>query len=240
MLNKLKSLVQNQKQSFSDITVNGNRSEFEVNKWILSDFVVANLLPVVGNRPFPLDELMLMSSAVVSLKPQYIFEWGTHIGKSARIFYETAKAFNIACKIHSIDLPDSVEHVEHPKEEHGMLVKGIKEVTLHRGDGISKAIELYKSFSDATRVLFFVDGDHSYESVKRELGTILNEVNNPAVLLHDTFYQSKESGYNIGPFEAIRDVLKDSKKEFKIISTQAGLPGMTLLYNIATLLNYRG
>ncbi len=114
MLNKLKALIQNQKQNFSDITVNSNCSEFEVNKWILSDFVVANLLPIVGNRPFPLDELMLMSSAVVSLKPQYIFEWGTHIGKSARIFYETTKTFNIPCQVHSIDLPDSVEHVETP------------------------------------------------------------------------------------------------------------------------------
>jgi len=230
MLNKLKSLVQNQKQNFSDITVNNKCSEFEVNKWVLSDFVVANLLPIVGNRPFPLDELMLMSSAVISLKPEYIFEWGTHIGKSARIFYETAKAFNIPCKIHSIDLPDSVEHVEHPKEEHGMLVRGIKDVTLHRGDGISKAIELYKSFGNTPKALFFVDGDHSYESVKRELGTILKEVSNPAILLHDTFYQSKESGYNIGPFEAIKDVLKENKKEFKLIATQAGLPGMTLLY----------
>jgi cephalosporin hydroxylase len=230
MLNKLKALVQTQKQNFTDITVNNNCSEFEVNKWILSDFVVANLLPVVGNRPFPLDELMLMSAAVVHLKPHYIFEWGTHIGKSARIFYETTKTFNIPCQVHSIDLPDSVEHVEHPKEVHGMLVRGIKEVTLHRGDGITKAMELYKSFGNVSRALFLVDGDHSYESVKRELGTILREVNNPAVLLHDTFYQSKESSYNIGPFEAIRDLLKDSKKEYNIISTQAGLPGMTLLY----------
>lgn len=230
MLNKLKSLIQNPSQNFADITVNDNCSEFEVNKWVLSDFVLANLLPVVSNRPFPLDELMLMSSAVVHLKPQYIFEWGTHIGKSARIFYETARAFNIPCQVHSIDLPDTVEHVEHPKEEHGMLVRGIKEVTLHRGDGILKAMELYKSFGKVSRVLFFVDGDHSYESVKRELGTILNEVNNPAVLLHDTFYQSKESGYNIGPYEATRDILKNSKREYKIIATQGGLPGMTLLY----------
>ncbi len=111
-----------------------------------------------------------------------------------------------------------------------MLVKGIKEVTLHRGDGISKAMELYKSFGKVSRVLFFVDGDHSYESVKRELGTILTEVDNPSVLLHDTFYQSKESTYNIGPYEAIGDLLKDSKKGYKIIATQGGLPGTTLLY----------
>jgi hypothetical protein len=226
----IKSFFKERTRNFPDAVVNAGGTELEVNKWILSDFVLANLIHVVGAHPFPLDELMLMTSAVVRFKPEYIFEWGTHIGKSARIFYETTKAFNIPCIIHSVDLPESAEHIEHPHEKHGMLVKGIKEVKLHRGDGILKAIEIYKSLNNVSRVLFFIDGDHSYESVKRELSIVINEVKNPAILLHDTFFQSKESGYNIGPFQATQDILAGKENEYRIISTQGGLPGMTLVY----------
>ncbi len=226
----MKSFFKERSQTFPDATVNINCKELEVNKWVISDFIIANLIPVVATRPFPLDELMLMSSAVVRFKPAYIFEWGTHIGKSARIFYETTKAFNIHCEIHSVDLPESADHVEHPHEKHGMLVKGIKEVKLHRGDGISTAIEIYKSLNTDSSILFLIDGDHSYESVKRELSTVIDVVKNPVILLHDTFFQSEESGYNIGPCKAIMDVLAGKGNEFKVISTQGGLPGMTLVY----------
>jgi len=226
----IKSFFREKRRKFPDSVVNRNCSEFEVNKWTISDFILNNLIPVVGTHPFPLDELMLMSSAVIYFQPKYIFEWGTHIGKSARIFYETIKAFDIPCEIHSIDLPPDTEHVEHPKEKHGMLVNGLSEVMLHRGDGISKAIEIYQSLNSDGRTLFLIDGDHSYESVKRELGIVINEVNKPVVLLHDTFYQSEESGYNVGPFMAICDVLKGKPNKYEIIATQAGLPGMTLVF----------
>jgi len=231
MINKLKSLVNKAPaQKVSDARLNANCTIPEVNKWIMSDFILNTLIPVVGTRPFPLDELMLMSSAVVYSRPSYIFEWGTHIGKSARIFYETTKVFNIHCSVHSIDLPDDVTHVEHPKNERGMLVRGIKEVTLHQGDGVTKALEIYNTLDKEAPALFFVDGDHEYESVKRELEMILNTVKNPFVLLHDTFYQSKESKYNVGPFNAINDVLGTKANAYQLISTQMGLPGMTFLY----------
>lgn len=226
----MKLFFKEKAQTFPDAVVNSNCTEFEVNKWTISDFIISNLIPIVGTRPFPLDELMLMSSAVVGFKPQCIFEWGTHIGKSARVFYETVKAFNIPCEIHSVDLPETANHIEHPHEKHGMLVKGIKEVKLHRGDGISKSMEIYRSLNNVSCVLFLIDGDHSYESVKRELSTVIDLVKNPVILLHDTFFQSEKSAYNIGPYKAIQDVLAGKKNEFRIISTNAGLPGMTLVF----------
>jgi cephalosporin hydroxylase len=229
MITKIKSLF-NPAVDFKDPVVNADCSEFEINNWVVSEFVVKKLVPVVGYHPFPLNELMLMASAVCRFRPKYIFEWGTHIGKSARIFYETSLAFGIDCMIHSIDLPDDVGHTEHPHEQRGMLVKDLKNVTLHQGDGLNKAIEIYKSIGDHVTVLFFVDGDHSYDSVRRELSAILSEVRNPAVLLHDTFYQSEKSKYNIGPYCAINDVLKKEKEIFKQLSTATGLPGMTLIY----------
>ncbi len=218
------------KKKFDNPAKNLNFSEFEVNNWITSEFIVEKLVPAVGMHPFPLDELSLMTATVCRFKPELIFEWGTNIGKSARIFYETIKAFDIPCQIHSIDLPDDVFHNEHPQKDRGKMVLGLKEVTLHQADGLTRSFEIYDQQKPKGKVLFFVDGDHSYESVKRELDEILKHIPDAVVLLHDTFYQSKEAGYNIGPNEAIRDVLTTQTKKYKTISTQLGLPGMTLVY----------
>ena len=226
MLNKLFA----QSKTYEDPSKNLNATEFEVNNWIISDFVVEKLVPVVGVRPFPLNELMLMTAAVCRFKPEYIFEWGTNIGKSARLFYEVTKAFNIKCEIHSIDLPDDVYHNEHPQKNRGMMVKGLKEVTLHQADGLECSLGLIKSRNPKGKVLFFVDGDHSYESVKKELDTILQNVPDAIVLLHDTFYQSAESYYNICQFKATKVVLAKFDNKYNLISTNMGLPGMSLVY----------
>ena len=77
-----------------------------------------------------------------------------------------------------------------------------------------------------------VDGDHSYESVYRELSTIVNEIPDANVLLHDTFFQSSESGYNIGPWRAIEEIASTNARQFRRIDSGIGLPGMTLLYRI--------
>lgn len=218
------------KSTFPDPTVNPGSTEFEVNNWVLSDFVLDKLVPVVGVRPFPLNELILMAGAVCRFKPVLILDWGTHIGKSARVFRETIKAFAIPCAIHSIDLPDDVEHGEHPKNERGKLVRGMAEVTLHQGDGVTIALEQCAANKRPGNVLFYVDGDHSQESVKRELGAIFSQVPDAIVLLHDTFYQSPDSGYNIGPYAAIEEILATQSRTYGIVRTTTGLPGMTLLY----------
>lgn len=172
-----------------------------------------------------------MVETVCLFRPTYIFDWGTHVGKSARIFWEACQAFNIRSEIHSIDLPDDEDHVEHPGETRGMLVKDCDGVYLHQGDGVSTAIGIWKKKSNKKDAsLFYVDGDHSYESVKRELSEILKEVKNPVVLLHDTFYQDPKSGYNVGPNKAIAECLKVSDKKMNRVDTNLGLPGMTLLY----------
>lgn len=226
MLNK----IFKSQRSFDSPNISHQGTEFEVNNWVISEFIVNKLTPVVGVHPFPLNELMLMTSAVCYFKPEIIFEWGTNIGKSARVFYEISKAFNINCEIHSIDLPDDVFHNEHPKNNRGMMVKGLKEVTLHQADGLVRSFEIINQKKPKGKVLFFVDGDHSYESVKKELETILAKTPDAAVLLHDTFYQSPESKYNVGPNQAIKDVLANRSEKYQVISTNMGLPGMTLVY----------
>ncbi len=226
MINKLFS----SKKTFEDPAKNLDCTEFEVNNWVVSDFVVNTLVPVVNFHPFPLNELMLMTATVCRFKPELIFEWGTNIGKSARIFYEISEAFNINTEIHSIDLPDDVFHNEHPQHKRGMMVKGLKKVTLHQADGLKCSLDLIKEKKVKGNVLFFVDGDHSYETVKNELTTILTNVPDAKVLLHDTFYQSDGSKYNIGPYKAVKEVLDGMKEKYQVISTNMGLPGMSLVY----------
>jgi hypothetical protein len=38
-------------------------------------------------------KLLLMAAAACRLKPSVVFVWGTHVGASARIFYECDRAF---------------------------------------------------------------------------------------------------------------------------------------------------
>ncbi len=207
-------------------------NQFEVNSWQLSELIVERVVPVVGVHPFPLNELLLMSGAVSWFRPKLIFEWGTHLGKSARVFYEVTEGLGLKTQIHSIDLPDEIEHGEHPREKRGEFVRSIKRVTLHQGDGLDTALSILEKRGSklGNDSLFFIDGDHSYGSVRRELSGVIRQAPQAAILLHDTFYQSPESKYNIGPYKAIRDCLVSSKSKYKRIDTATGLPGMTLLY----------
>ena len=215
--------------------VNENCTEFEVNNWVISEFVVEHLVPIINLHPFPITELHLMVSAVCRIRPVLILEWGTHIGKSARIFYETINKFNIPCKIHTVDLPDNVFHQEAPHEKIGMYINNIPEISCHRGDGIETSIKIWNNCGTPRNIIFFLDGDHSYETVNRELKLIIDQA--PAspkgILIHDTFYQSEGSGYNIGPYKAIQDNWKTFENEgYKIYSSLLGLPGITLIYKL--------
>ena len=221
-----------QKRPIRDPALNIHCSEFEVNNWIVSEFVVGTLVPIIGVHPFPLNELVLMVSAVCRLQPHHIVEWGTHLGKSARIFYETSKHFGLDIEIHSVDLPDETVHREHPGQQRGVLVKGLREVTLYQGDGFTVCLEIHKRFGKPEKTLVFMDGDHHHDSVKRELTGVMTHMPDANILLHDTFFQSAESGYNIGPYQAIAEAMIAEPGRYRMLSTNTGLPGMTLLYQL--------
>jgi len=203
-------------------------SEPEVDSWAISRLVLSRLLPVVGTHPFPLHELMLMAASVAWVRPTRIFEWGTHVGKSARIFFEVSRQFELDVQIHSIDLPDDVEHGEHPKSRRGALVRGLPGVHLHQGDGLDVALTICRRDGNG-QALFFVDGDHAYTSVRRELEGIVTNVPGAAIVLHDTFFQSAASGYNVGPACAITEAMDAHPGLYRRIDSGLGLPGMTLL-----------
>jgi len=215
---------------YGEPLVNSHCSEFEVNKWALSEFVVRRLLPVVGIHPFPLDELLLMSAAVCRLRPRHIFEWGTHVGKSARIFYETCRWLGLGATVHSIDLADHVSHVEHPGGQRGRLVQGLESVRLYQGDGLATAQALGRGLAHEAPFLFFLDGDHSEQVVARELRGVAGAFPEAAMLVHDTFYQSPESNYCTDPHAALEKFLAQSSGQYAAITASTGLPGMALLF----------
>jgi hypothetical protein len=207
---------------------NSTASEFEVDLWILSRFLLEKIVPVVGTHPYPLNELLLMTAAACRLKPSVVFDWGTHIGASARIFYECDQAFKLGYEIHSVDLPPDANHVEHPGLEHGRLVRGLARVHLHRGNGVKVALGQWQKLGRPKRPLFFVDGDHAYESVRDELNEIFSTIPDASALAHDTFFQSEESSYNVGPARAIDEIIGKFPSRFHIVKSGLGLPGMTL------------
>lgn len=214
---------------WDDPVRNANSSQFEVDLWTLSDFVLDKIVPAVGVRPYPLNELLMMTAAACRLRPSVVFDWGTHIGVSARVFHECERAFGLGYEIHSVDLPPDVDHVEHPGQEHGRLVRGLANVHLHRGNGVKVSLELWRDRGKPPRPLFFVDGDHAYESVRDELTEIFEAVPDASALAHDTFFQSADSNYNVGPARAVDEIVARYPGRFEVVTSGLGLPGMTLL-----------
>lgn len=226
---KIRGKTQQLAGRWPDPVRNSAASEFEVDLWILSRFLLEKIVPVVGTHPYPLNELLLMTAAACRLKPSVVFDWGTHIGASARIFYECSRAFKLDYTIHSVDLPPGANHVEYPGEERGRLVKGLAGVHLHRGNGVEVALAQWQKLGRPKRPLFFVDGDHAYESVRGELDQIFSTVPDASALAHDTFFQSAESNYNVGPARAIDEIVEKFPSRFHLVKSGLGLPGMTLL-----------
>jgi len=204
------------------------RSLPEANKWILSEYILGKLIGIVGVHPYPLDELLLMCSTLAYFKPDMVIEWGTHYGKSARIFYEATTYLNLKTVIHTIDLPPTAEHCEniHNDSQRGLFIRNLP-VIRHLGDGLTVARKIIAEVNPKL-VLFFVDGDHSFASIRDELNGIKCMAPRAVVLVHDTFLQGSESGYNCGPYSAIKEFTAQHQLEYQ--ATILGLPGMCLTY----------
>src|SRR3990167_7247666 len=129
--------------SSRDPLVNNTCLEFEVNTHQISKFLLKKIVPIVGVNPYPLNELMLMTSVVCRVKPTHIFEWGTHYGKSARIFYETIKFFNLKSIIYTVDLPKDKSHKEHPGRKRALYIRSIPEINQFLGDGLNTSLKIY-------------------------------------------------------------------------------------------------
>ncbi len=197
--------------------------QLEVDKWAASTTVL-DLRKAVGDRPYPLDELLLMTAVFAYHSPEIVIDIGTHLGKSARIWHDLSKRMRTPTAIHTIDLLDP-SHPEYPGDRHAEFIRGTP-VKKHVGDGATIAERLIRA-SPASRCLLFLDGDHRQETVRRELELARLLAGGSAILVHDTFYQPS-SGYNHGPYLAIQDFLESYAPQ-QIFHQHVGLPGMSYL-----------
>eukprot|EP00802_Teleaulax_amphioxeia_P004375 Tamp_04379.p1 GENE.Tamp_04379~~Tamp_04379.p1 ORF type:complete len:346 (+),score=24.92 Tamp_04379:2179-3216(+) len=145
------------------------------------------LLDLENSQTYPPHELALMVSAMVHARPDFVLEWGTNIGVSSRVFVEAAEMLGLATQVHTFDVKTQQktgstgwvanarkcqgnEEREYFKE---YKIFGKPCVHMHIGDGLDGAFAVYEAEAwAAARVLWFVDGDHSYEAVARELFSI--------------------------------------------------------------------
>lgn len=199
----------------------------------LDRLVLETILPRAGLL-YPLAEISLMALVVDRVRPTHIFEWGTNVGASAKLFHVLTEALGMDTSIHTWDLPDNVSHGQHPGAEHGKLAQGLPRVQFHREDGLVGALAEYqrvKSSHPEARVLFFIDGDHAYDSVLREITAIVSGLEEFHLLAHDTFVQKPEAkGQFRESWLACATGLELSAREYRWLNVGFGSPGMTYLW----------
>ena len=74
IIRKLRGKTQQFAGVWPDPVPNPTASEFEVDLWTLSHFLLERVVPVVGTHPYPLNELLLMAAAACRLKPSAVFD----------------------------------------------------------------------------------------------------------------------------------------------------------------------
>lgn len=138
-------------------------------------------LPAYGDH-----EVRFFESVLKRHRPTHVFEWGTNVGASARLFYEAGLELGYECEVHTVELPDelSVLDRDHPGERYGKWIDGIP-VHAHRGYGLIESIRLHRELNPE-RALFFLDGNHSYGVVLAELEGVYGVDDDAVMMIHDT------------------------------------------------------
>lgn len=128
------------------------------------------------------EEIEFIYTTMAEFKPDFLVEYGTNIGQSARIFHEARKWLQIDCVIHSVEIQRELgAGWPHPR---GHYVKDLP-VNLHIGDGVTRGVELFHA-SGAHRPLFFLDDNHAESEVLRQMNLIHVECPEAVMLIHDT------------------------------------------------------
>lgn len=205
----------------------------EADTTALDQLVLEKVIPQTGLL-YPLPEISLMALAVARVQPTHIFEWGTSSGGSAKIFHTITEALGWKTEIHTWDLPEDVPHGQHPGQEHGKLARGLPRVHFHREDGLTGALgkmAAERSKNPKFRGLFFVDGDHSYHSVIRELAGLISVQDEFHLLAHDTFVQKPDAkGQSRESWLGCPTALEAFAKDYRWLNVGFGNPGMAYLW----------
>jgi cephalosporin hydroxylase len=216
-----------------ELSKNKNPWCLEANTAELDRFVLEKILPKTGLL-YPLAEISLMALAADRVRPTHILEWGTNIGGSAKIFHTITEALQLNTAIHTWDLPEDVPHGQHPGKDHGKLARGLPRVHFHRQDGLQGALakmESERAQFPKIRPLFFVDGDHSYASVIREIAGLVSVQDEFHLLAHDTFVQKPDAkGQSRESWIGCPTALEAFAKDYRWLNVGFGKPGMAYLW----------
>ncbi len=168
-------------------------------------------LTEIGLDGYSPSEVSLVFETIDRDQPDFICEWGTNVGQSARMFYEVSRGLGVNCPIHSIEISDDVVGGR------GKFVEGLP-VTLHLGLGLETCLSLYNQ-SGAKRPLVFLDDNHVYQSVLDQLVVLNREMPEATLLLHDVFTDYGDDGVVLGePGQAVRDW--NNRDLYEIVGTQ--------------------
>lgn len=145
-------------------------------------------LPGYGDR-----EVQFFESILTRLRPTHVFEWGTNVGASARLFYEASLELGYPCEVHTTEIPDELSMLDrdHPGHRYGTWIKDTP-IHAHRGYGLIESNRLWKELHPP-QALFFLDGNHSYGVVRAELEGVSDLDPDAVIVVHDTIRYTGEA-----------------------------------------------
>jgi cephalosporin hydroxylase len=163
-------------------------------------------------------ELWMIAQTMQELRPDFICEWGTNVGYSARILWEAREILGLDCPIHSVDIstnPPILRSEDAGKKQgHHVADTGVQ---LHQGNGPVWAVNLTAQHG-ALRPLLFIDDHHDFEHVSMELTLIYESIPRSTILLHDAMLtRDNETDQALRAFmERHGDLYKAAEVEFMV------------------------
>ena len=156
-------------------------------------------LPLTVSFPegyeLPTNEYVCLAGLIGYLKPGKVFEIGTYKGRTTRLIAELTPE---RCQIYTLDLPPrlmvsgayfSEERPELIGEEFRNHPLRTKIIQLH---GDSRSFDFRPFYGQMNFI--FVDGDHSYEVVKRDTAQALRMVKSGGVIVWDDYFPGSTPG----------------------------------------------
>jgi len=166
------------------------------------------------------DEILKLTSLLDNLKPRAVLEIGTGGGGTLFLWSRVA---SVDARIISIDLPGGSfggGYARWKMPFYKSFARSKQRIYLIRGDSHDLV-----TFRDVARMLeshqldfLFMDGDHSYEGVKKDFEMYSPLVGKGGIIaFHDIVPHSSESGCEVSKFW---NQVKDSHKHLEIVKDQ--------------------
>ena len=114
-------------------------------------------------------------------QPDFIAEWGTNTGSTARLLYEASVIRGLSLQVHSTDHNQTATDAEGRARGHFCLDSP---VILHVGDGLEISVGEANS-AQSQRPLFFIDDNKEPEETRHALYALEAIFPKAVILIHD-------------------------------------------------------